>query len=190
MPNENERAEAYAHFLQCFNTAIQNISDFYMHFHIAGAPLPIYRERVYCYELYHQLRLSWGGYSLGGEVDKTHHPLRQGPNLNRAKPDLLVHKPDDMDGNLVVIEVKPVVAKKTGIEKDLRTLTAFLHSGRYYKAVYLAYGGDQKKFNDFRKKAHSLLIRDADHRIDLLSIALYWHCQPRYSAEGVDWGMY
>lgn len=38
---------------------------------------PIYRERVYCYELYHQMRRRWPDdrrYILNGEVDKSAHP--------------------------------------------------------------------------------------------------------------------
>lgn len=37
-----------------------------------------YRERVYCYELYHQMRSRWPSpcdYSLNGEVDKRGHPI-------------------------------------------------------------------------------------------------------------------
>ncbi len=188
--NSNERAESFRHFATCFRKATQNISQVYMHLPIAGSPLPVYRERVYCYELYHQLRLSWddyGGYSLGGEVDKTHHPIMRDPGLERAKPDLLVHKPGDMDGNLVVIEVKPVVAKKTGIEKDLRTLAAFLHHGRYHKAIYLVYGDKPGALGTFRRAAGTLQKRDAECRNELDKIILYWHRSAGSQAEQADW---
>jgi hypothetical protein len=69
----------------------------------------VYRERVYCYELYHQLRRLWRDFpfSLGGEVDKEGHPhFKNGPYAG-AKPDLLVHWPGNMDGNLACVEVKP-----------------------------------------------------------------------------------
>lgn len=37
---------------------------------------PVHRERVYCYELYHQMRLRWPAthYRLNGEIDKGDHP--------------------------------------------------------------------------------------------------------------------
>ncbi len=191
MPTNAHRvAEAYVHFLECFRIATLNIQRAYMHLPIAGSALPIYRERVYCYELYHQLRLSWrdhDGYSLGGEVDKTHHPIMRGPDIDRVKPDLLVHRPGDMDGNLIVIEVKPVIAKKAGIEKDLRTLTAFLRRGQYHNAVYLVYGDEPRALNTFKKRARSLQERDSENRIDLNSIALFWHRLSGQPAEQMGW---
>jgi hypothetical protein len=38
----------------------------------------VYRERVYCYELYHQMRLRWPvgcPFYLNGEIDKAAHPI-------------------------------------------------------------------------------------------------------------------
>jgi hypothetical protein len=49
------------------------ISNDYFLLPIRGAD-PVYRERVYCYELYHQMRLRWPQGSpcrLNGEVDKS-----------------------------------------------------------------------------------------------------------------------
>ena len=45
--------------------------------HDGRATLVKYRERVYAYELYHQLRCNWQRwpFSLGGEIDKTQHPV-------------------------------------------------------------------------------------------------------------------
>lgn len=73
-----------------------------------GEPLVQYRERVYAYELYHQLRRRWPPwrYSLGGEVDKRRHPIIRDGCLKNVKPDLIVHVPRDMNHNLAVIEIK------------------------------------------------------------------------------------
>lgn len=52
---------------------------------------PIYRERVYCYELYHQLRYKmeidplWDEYELAGDLDKIGYSIITG----KFKPDLL-----------------------------------------------------------------------------------------------------
>jgi len=188
--NLPDDAEIYGHFRECLRAATQNIQSAYMFLPIAGSVLPVYRERVYCYELYHQLRLTWcdyGGYSLGGEVDKTHHPLMRGLDIDNTKPDLLVHRPGDMGGNLIVIEVKPITTKKRGIRKDLRTLTAFLHRGNYHHATYLVYGDNSQAFNGFVQKARILQEEDTERRINLNAITLYWHRLPHHPAEQIEW---
>src|ERR1700733_8802407 len=93
----------------------------YFHFNIAGGP-SIYRERVYCYELYHQMRCLWpaNSFYLNGEVDKAGHPLLS--DLRSKKPDLLVHRPGDEHGNHAVIEVKPSRVDDDDIRKDIETL--------------------------------------------------------------------
>lgn len=99
-----------------------------------------YRERVYCYELYHQLRSQWSPdcrYFLNGEADKRAHPYF-GNDLRAPKPDFIVHVPGTRD-NYAVIEVKPLMPHNRGIRKDLRTLTRFRGFG-YQRALYLFYG--------------------------------------------------
>ena len=56
---------------------------------------PVHRERVYCYELYHQMRLRWSApsscpYRLNGEIDKGGHPYFRN-DRGKPKPDPLVH---------------------------------------------------------------------------------------------------
>jgi hypothetical protein len=109
---------------------------------VYGKEDPIYRERVYCYELYHQMRLLWPiktPYSLCGEVDKRGHPFYRGNELDQAKPDFLVHIPGELR-NYAVIEVKPINARHRGIYKDLKTLTTFRRNAGYQRAIYLFYG--------------------------------------------------
>ncbi|MET4374829.1 hypothetical protein ABIA99_007561 [Bradyrhizobium sp. LB12.1] len=104
---------------------------------------PVYRERVYCYELYHQMRRRWpddGPYRLNGEVDKAAHPVLSRLDASYAKPDLLVHGPGDMGRNHAIIEVKSQKATAEGIEKDIRTLSLFRRRVGYERAIYLIYG--------------------------------------------------
>ncbi len=100
---------------------------------------PVYRERVYCYELYHQMRTRWPKncpYSLNGEVDKRNHPyLGEGAR----KPDFLVHVPGTGD-NDAAIEVKGPGATAVGIRKDIGTLLTFRQW--YGRVIYLVYGVD------------------------------------------------
>jgi len=124
---------------QLIADATKHIEQNYFQLPIDGQEDPIYRERVYCYELYHQLRSRWPvntNYELSGEVDKSGHPLIRNNNLDRVKPDLLVHIPGDMRGNYTIIEVKPITANRDGIAKDLSTLTAFRRHADYEKAIY------------------------------------------------------
>lgn len=102
---------------------------------------PAYRERVYCYELYHQMRTVWPRecpYTLNGEVDKRAHPIMADLGLGQI-PDLLVHRPGSMAGNHAIIEVKHVRGTLDGLAKDLETLSAFRLRGGYERAVLLVY---------------------------------------------------
>lgn len=107
---------------------------------------PVYRERVYCYELYHQMRLRWpaeGPFRLNGEIDKSAHPILSQLGASYAKPDLLVHGPGDMGLNHAIIEVKSLMARPAGIHKDLKTFSLFRADVGYERAIYLVYGGDE-----------------------------------------------
>jgi len=156
--------------------ATKSIETNYFQLPIDGMKGSIYRERVYCYELYHQLRCCWptgSKYELSGEVDKTGHPLVRGNGLDRIKPDILVHIPGEMRGNHTIIEVKPINARGSGIQKDLRALTAFRKYGGYQKAIYLFYGdGDIRGALNIIELA---VNRDASGKIDLNVIEVWWH---------------
>lgn len=105
---------------------------------------PIYRERVYTYEIYHQLRSRWPGvteFTLNGEVDKRGHQFLAQLEAANAIPDLLVHIPGNMDGNHAIIEVKPLKSDLAGVQKDLETLKLFRNNVGYQRAIYLFYGG-------------------------------------------------
>jgi hypothetical protein len=100
----------FAEFERKLATACERIDAEYFQVPVKDAE-SMYRERVYCYELYHQLRRDWRRFpfGLGGEVDKTGHPLfRDGPYA-ASKPDLLVHEPGNMEHNLACVEVKPCI---------------------------------------------------------------------------------
>lgn len=115
----------------------------YFYLNIDGGD-SIYRERVYCYELYHQMRVQWPPhtpYYLNGEIDKAAHPILTRLGAASSKPDLLVHRPGYMEGNHAIIEVKPARAAASGIKKDLITLSLFVNNVGYQRAIYLIYGG-------------------------------------------------
>jgi hypothetical protein len=61
--------------------ASQEVPPEYFQLPVAGSERLEYRERVYCYELYHRWRCQWPSdfrFSLGGEINKSGHPLIRG----------------------------------------------------------------------------------------------------------------
>ena len=90
--------EYFAEFLGRLRASCAAVTAEYFQLPIAAGD-DVYRERVYCYELYHRLRQEWGRFpfSLGGEIDKSGHPLFRGGPYAQAKPDFLVHQPGSMD---------------------------------------------------------------------------------------------
>jgi hypothetical protein len=109
---------------------------------------PVFRERVYCYELYHQMRMHWTDrcpFVLNGEVDKSGHQILKSWGADQAKPDLLVHTPGAMKGNYAIIEVKHRL-NPAGIRKDLNTLDLFVRKVGYQRAIYLIYGSEADKY--------------------------------------------
>jgi hypothetical protein len=126
----------------------------------------VYRERVYCYELYHQLRLTLPppddieanpcGYLLSGEIDKA--GLNAITVKGREKPDMVWHKPGTSD-NGVVLEVKAADPwSPNGVSKDLKTLTTFLAApGRAYNLGFLLVFGDVSG-EDLHRKVRALAV--------------------------------
>ncbi|MBE7179102.1 MAG: hypothetical protein INR69_22050, partial [Mucilaginibacter polytrichastri] len=135
-------------FRPLFLAATSKIPKIYFQLPVAepdGEVILIYRERVYTYELYHQLRCLWTDgtpFYLCGEVDKTNSPIYKETSVNGLKPDLLVHVPGQAE-NLAVIEVKPINAANREILKDLCSLEAFMHHAGYKKAFLLIYGANE-----------------------------------------------
>lgn len=135
------KKQDFRQFLKCLMKAIKNIDTYYFQLSVAGSDQLIYRERVYCYELYHQLRLLLGDdfpYKLDGELDKRGHLIISGGK----KPDFVIHVPGKMEQNLVVIEVKTVNVKDkiNELRKDFGKLKMFISNANYYRAIMLIYG--------------------------------------------------
>ena len=186
LERENPLRRDFNNFMKFLKKAGEKMEDFhYFQIQFAGSNELKFRERVYCYELYHQLRNILGDdfrYKLDGEVDKAGHSFY--PKLGPKKPDLIVHVPRDMDLNLAVIEVKPVTVEKRirQLTKDINTLKGFLKEGDYYRAIILLYGNGQ----DLPKKIVSRvksLIRNHDKHNQIL---LLWHRGPGIKIKKVE----
>ncbi|MBI3128227.1 MAG: hypothetical protein HYZ11_11530 [Candidatus Tectomicrobia bacterium] len=171
----------FQEFMHIFLAATQKIENHYFQLPVAGREA-VYRERVYCYELYHCLRecspSDWP-YVLCGEIDKSGHPIFR----TKRKPDFLVHLPGKLEKNLVIVEVKPVNAKEESIQKDNETLRYFLDSAGYSQAVYLIYGNmSEGKLNKFKEIMRSIFLSYHAEKVHLL-----WHSKAGSSAEIIEW---
>lgn len=150
-------------------------------------PLIFARERVYAYELYHRLRCLWPdwSYSIGGEIDKTGHPILRGDKLDKAKPDLLVHRPGRMDQNLVAIEIKaaspkPPNNKRDRIKKDLDKLAAFCNTVKYERGLLLVFGKEIARIQKHLKKI-------AENGFPFDSLELWHQSEPGKQAHKIPW---
>lgn len=134
--------EDFEIFLESLRRATRSLDGHYFQMPVTGLEEPIYRERVYCYELYHQLRRVLPGefrYFLAGEVDKSGHPIIH-KAVGPYKPDLIVHEPGHMERNLAVVEVKAMNTSIAQFREDLDHLRQFLLEAAYFGAIALVYG--------------------------------------------------
>jgi hypothetical protein len=172
--NEAGRQDEMVRFLDVLQDAIRRLRDPYFALPIDGQPVPIYRERVYAYELYHQLRCVWpekSSFVVSGEVDKSGHPFFREGLLENAKPDLLVHSPGRMSGNLIVIEIKRVAASAEELAADLRKIGSFCRGAQYHLGVLILFGvGEQAEIED---KCCQALVLGGQH-CDLPATRVFW----------------
>jgi|GEM_PF-739290 len=171
-------------FTSLLQTATKEIKELYLKLPVDGKP-SVHRERVYCYELYHQMRLAWTtnalastDYLLNGEVDKSGHPSFQEEGLRRLKPDFLLHGPGHMSRNHTVIEVKSANYQKFGLHKDLTTLHRLSSMEQGYKRQMLLVFGE----TDFTKLIQ--IIEDFRNRNGFATpLELWSHRSPGTSAQ-------
>lgn len=171
--------------------ASSEVGTEYFQLPVAGQEEPEYRERVYCYELYHRWRCHWPEgflFSLSGEVDKQGHPLIRGGE----KPDFLVHVPGQMS-NLLVVEVKPKSAEPTRMADDLKKLTKFRRdlslpengsTGNYYAAYFWLYGLSAREWEAVRGQ---VLRVSARNEFDPTLVSCFVHERAGRSAVPVAW---
>ena len=173
-------------FVEILKGATSRIGREYFLLPVAGSDDSIYRERVYCYELYHRLReffeASGFQYSLAGEVDKNGHTIIY-PKLGAKKPDLIVHKPKTMEDNLIVVEVKPIRTDIREAKKDIETLIGFLDHAQYYRASHLVYGGNEKDINEYVRG-----VFETDQLKYSNLLYLFWHKSPGQQVQRIEWG--
>ena len=149
--------------LEAIEEASPAIGQSYFFLPIARRDRPIKRERVYCYELYHQLRLALrrSELVLTGEPDKRGHP--DFPSIN---PDFILHTPGHHLDNSAAIEVECRL-NFSHLEKDLRNLKVMRDRG-YQTLVLLLFANEHVPWP-------TLQLASLEAEIDLSEIAVLLH---------------
>ncbi|GAB2507438.1 hypothetical protein GCM10027188_08180 [Lysobacter humi (ex Lee et al. 2017)] len=142
--------------------ATSRIGNTYFRLPIAGERHGIRRERVYCYELYHQLRtlLTAEVLTLTGEPDK--RGRSDFPGIN---PDFILHAPGTHESNSVVMEVECRVGYRH-IVKDLNNLLVMRRRG-YQTLVLLLFAVEQVPWPMIWRAAEEVAISTSDFLVYL-----------------------
>ena len=185
-----EKEKHFRKFQESLQWAIKSMDQYYFRIAMANLRGHRFRERIYCYELYHQLRLALQcfPYTLQGEMDKIGHPIIH-REIGAVKPDFILHEPGTMKNNLVVMEVKPLNnTNRPQLKKDLDTLTRFLDLG-YYRAIHLIYGSLRRSDGGISKIIRTYREYMNPTRLNAYrgKLLLYWHRNNGEFAIIYDW---
>jgi hypothetical protein len=150
--------------LEALLQATKSISDSYFLLPIAGRNHPIKRERVYCYELYHQLRivLDCAPLMLMGEPDKRGHPTF----VNKINPDFILHIPGAHIKNETVIEVECRVDYQH-LCKDFKNFRIMKDQG-YKEMILLLVGNNSVPWSTLQRAASA-------EKLDLNDVTVVLH---------------
>lgn len=114
------------------------------------------RERVYCYELYHQMRLLQKKGKLGSEININAEIDKRGHSIikDNFNPDFIIHQQGSMT-NYCTIEVKREFSKDK-IKKDFEKLTCMLNRYNYQIGIFILIHFDEFETEnfDFIKSVH------------------------------------
>ena len=129
-------------FVEMIKGSLDNVGDEYYKITTTYESSGIVRERVFCYELYHQMRSVQSARGLTdvqihGEIDKSGHIAFD--RNSRKNPDFVFHVPGMMKGKAIVVEVKGKIEGnyQEGVYKDIVTLSKFTNNKHYYHSGIL-----------------------------------------------------
>jgi hypothetical protein len=171
-----KKEEAFNILLTKLEESVARIEKQYYRTKLAYFNQTMYRENVYCYELYHQLRNHLGDdyeYSLSGEVDKASHPDIVDRCLE-FKSELLVHQPGIINENsfLAIIHVCSLATAYRMPEKLIDQFSkmncATNLEGGYYRGIMLIYGDEKPEIDRGIYDIYKNYCRDAYEKIILL----------------------
>lgn len=156
-------------FIDLIKTALNEVEPCFFKVKTTYNPQGIVRERVFCYELYHRIRLlmennleyinniKFADLALHGEIDKRgHEGFNQG---DRKNPDFVIHIPGCFEGNTIVIEVKGKISDDADIDKDFNTLFTFLRY-QYQLGIFILYNHSLQELLRSKWGSHILQIKN------------------------------
>jgi hypothetical protein len=143
----NEDPSANREHIDLVRRSLKGIGQEYFKLITTYEPSGIVRERVFCYELYHQIRLNMGtdyALSLNGEIDKRghvdFHPADQ------KNPDFVFHMPGTHEGNTLIVEVKGTLTRRKEVIQDFSTILRFVTNYQYQAGIFILYNHSLHEF--------------------------------------------
>ena len=155
--------------LNMIQESIRKVDRKYFMLETTYEPSGIVRERVFCYELYHQIRIHHDNntITLNGEIDKAGHTKFE--EQDRKNPDFVFHIPGQMEGNTSVVEVKGKLVKEDVI-KDFNTLTTFVKKYNYKFGIFIIYNHSLDELKRILiKNQCEICYTETFDKIDILS---------------------
>lgn len=147
-----------------FEKALSKVESSYFKMVMTYSNEEINRERVFCYELYHQMRTlsekklpSGELLSLHAEVDKSGNPL-----FNRQNPDFIFHKPGTNEHNELVCEVKGTIDDGSGITKDFKNILTLIINNGYKNGLFILYNHGIEQLGRRKHWVNSAVMQLAD----------------------------
>jgi hypothetical protein len=178
--------DIYNNLLIVVAASMKGVEKQYINFPIANEETPTERERVYCSELYHQMRQRFGGmgYDLNNEPNKKGHPIIE-KQCGPVDPDFVVHRMGNMGpmDNLAVMEVKRSQGDlSSGITKDIKTINCMgtIENG-YYGGIIIVYG-----YLTERKKSNLLKRIVRLKSPDLKRLVIFFQSEPETNPEIIE----
>jgi hypothetical protein len=110
-------------------------------------PAGIVRERVFCYELYHQMRLGQGSepfFVINGEIDN--RGILEFRKENRKNPDFIFYANHNIGLDTIAMEVKGKISSKGKIIEDFEKLLNWIYHEEYEFGVFLLYNYSLTEF--------------------------------------------
>ncbi len=130
----------------------------YINVSVYNEPTSIRRERIYCYELYHQMRKEydkrirrsslWKKLCINAEADKS--GIRN--YALGINPDFIIHQQGTIALNVCTVEVKVRMNSSAGIKKDFESISDMMHKLNYQTGVFVLVGSSLDEFiNSIRR---------------------------------------
>lgn len=167
-------------YVKLIYDAIGNVSKEFFEIGIAEGVDQKRRERVFCYELYHQIRSlqeknNLKNFTVNAEIDKRgHYVIKE--NFN---PDIVIHQQGNMN-NYIVIEAK-VILDAYGIVKDFNTIITMLEKYKYQYGVFILTHSSLQDFKNYFKD--NVLNRFEKNQVNTQAEKIYIFTKEKYKSK-------